>query len=157
MAGFSTNGIVAATGPLTGTERISADTGLAGGAYPQTEAVTVSQIQSAPQLLNSTNSAQTLTYAATVTPNSSAGWVQYILLAGAVTFAAPTNPAAGQEVTLIIQQDATGTRVATWNAAYTFPGGTKTLSTAANAVDMVRMVYDGVNAKWRCVLSLAFA
>jgi len=53
-------------------------------------------------------------------------------------------------------QDATGSRTVTWPAAVLWPGGTApTLSTGANAVDLVALYYDGTN--YYGVASLAFA
>lgn len=43
-AGIYTNGLPAATSPLTGAETIPADTNLSGGQYPQTESITVNQL-----------------------------------------------------------------------------------------------------------------
>jgi hypothetical protein len=56
-----------------------------------------------------------------------------------------TNITAGQSATLILKQDGTGSRLLTANAAYKFAGGFKTLSTAANSVDIISVFYDGTN------------
>jgi hypothetical protein len=59
------------------------------------------------------------------------------------TFTAPSGP-----TTLILKliQDATGSRTATWPATVKWAGGTApTLTTAANAVDIVSLFYDGTN------------
>jgi hypothetical protein len=59
------------------------------------------------------------------------------------TFTAPSGPA---RVQLKLVQDATGSRTATWPAAVKWPGGTApTLSTAANAIDIITFYYDGTN------------
>ena len=50
---------------------------------------------------------------------------------------------AGQSVTLVITQDATGNRVMTPNSQYKFAGGVNTLSTTANAIDMLSIFYNG--------------
>lgn len=53
---------------------------------------------------------------------------------------APTNAVPGQVVNLIIKQDATGGRTLTgWNSVYKF-ASTLTLSTAANAVDIITII-----------------
>jgi hypothetical protein len=49
----------------------------------------------------------------------------------------------GQSLTLIFTQDATGNRLLTPNANYKFAGNFKTLSTAANSIDMLNMFHDG--------------
>jgi hypothetical protein len=82
----------------------------------------------------------TLTDAATVTPNFSNG-IDFIWTLGAAgrTLANPTNIKAGQKGIIYLIQDATGGRtITTWGTQYKFSGGLKpTLSTAANAVDML--------------------
>jgi len=68
------------------------------------------------------------------------------LTAAGRTLANPTNLKVGSYI-LHILQDATGSRTITsWGTAYKFPGGVKpTLSTAANARDVLSMVSDGTN------------
>lgn len=59
------------------------------------------------------------------------------------TFTAP--PVKGR-FQLMLVQDATGSRTATWPVAVKWPGGTApTLSTAANAIDIISFYYDGTN------------
>lgn len=59
------------------------------------------------------------------------------------TFTAPANPC---NLVLMMKQDATGSRTATWPATVKWPGGTApTLSTGANDVDMICFYYDGTN------------
>lgn len=87
------------------------------------------------------------TTSGTITPNVANGNVQTITLNGNLTFSAFTTPSAGQSLTLIIKQDATGSRTLT--STFKFAGGAtaanKTLSTAANSVDILSVVYDGTN------------
>lgn len=87
-----------------------------------------------------------LTDGATVTPNVNTdgrGW--QLTLGGNRTFANPSNLAAGTYV-LIVKQDGTGNRTITWGAAYKWPGGVApTLSTGANAVDIITFVSDGTD------------
>jgi len=60
-----------------------------------------------------------------------------------------TNLSTGQSVTLIITQDGTGSRTATFgtdaSTAVKFPGGAPTLSTAASSIDVVTVFNDGTN------------
>ena len=91
--------------------------------------------------INYYESLYTLTYGATITPDVANGNVQTVTLTGNVTFSAFTNPIAGQSLTLIVKQDATGSRTLT--STMKFAGGTKTLSTAANSVDIISVYYDG--------------
>jgi len=59
------------------------------------------------------------------------------------TFTAPTKPG---NLILILKQDGTGSRIATWPATVLWPAGTTpTLSTGAAAVDLVSFYYDGTN------------
>ena len=58
----------------------------------------------------------------------------------------PTNLVDGGTYTLIVTQDATGTRTLAYGSAYKWPGGSApTLSTAANAVDILEFSSDGTN------------
>ena len=83
------------------------------------------------------------TYSATITPDVYNGNVQEVTLTGDVTFSAFSNPVAGQSLTLIVKQDSTGSRLLT--STMKFAGGDKTLSTAANAVDIISVFFDGTN------------
>jgi hypothetical protein len=82
-----------------------------------------------------------LTYGATITPNAADGSIRSITLTGNVTFSAFTSPVSGQTITLIITQDATGSRTLT--STMKFAGASKTLSTAANAIDILTVSYIG--------------
>ncbi len=54
-----------------------------------------------------------------------------------------TNMIAGKSITLILTQDATGGRILSSNMK--FAGGINTLSSAANAIDVMNIYYDGTN------------
>jgi len=77
-----------------------------------------------------------LTYASTTTVDWSAAGINTITLTGNVTFAW-ANATIGQTIRLVITQDGTGSRTGTFPSGTTFVGGSKTLSTAASAVDTV--------------------
>lgn len=80
----------------------------------------------------------TLTDAATVAIDLSLSNNYQVTLGGNRTIGAPTNVVAGQSGVIRIVQDATGSRTASWNSVFKFPGGTApTLTTTANAVDLV--------------------
>ncbi len=75
------------------------------------------------------------------------------------TFTAPTNKA---DFTLVLTQDATGSRLATFPASFLFVGGSKTLTTTANAIDTVTGIYSPAAAtptvdRWLCSLLKAYA
>lgn len=63
---------------------------------------------------------QTVPYAATITPDVSLGGILNVgALTGAVTMNAPINPVfIGQSIDFMLTQDATGSRVITWNAIF---------------------------------------
>jgi len=77
--------------------------------------------------------------------------------AGNITTFAFTNPTNPCNVLLILVQDGTGSRVVSaWDADIKWVGGTEpTLSTAANAIDIVSCYWDGTN--YFGIASLAFA
>jgi hypothetical protein len=77
----------------------------------------------------------------TITPDVANGNVQSITLTGSITFNAFANAETGQSMTLIVKQSATGGETLT--STMKFAGGTKTLSTAPNAIDIISVVYDG--------------
>ena len=57
------------------------------------------------------------------------------------TFTAPSNPC---NLVLVMKQDATGSRTATWPATVKWAGGSApTLTTAANSIDIIALYYDG--------------
>lgn len=59
------------------------------------------------------------------------------------TFTAPTNPC---NILLMLVQDGTGSRLATWPATVKWPGGVApTLTTAADSIDIIAFYYDGTD------------
>jgi hypothetical protein len=81
--------------------------------------------------------AETQTFAASFTPVFTAFETRAVTLTDNVTINAPTVTA-GQKIRLILIQDATGNRVATWNSAFKWPSGlTGVLSTTASAIDVL--------------------
>ncbi len=90
-----------------------------------------------PNAVWSAMTEQTLVDGASIAWDMSTGFDYVVTLGGNRAFANPTNTKVGQKGRLIIQQDATGSRTATWGANYKFSNGlAPTLSTAANAVDL---------------------
>jgi hypothetical protein len=89
----------------------------------------------------------TLTSSSTITVNCQLAPVHKVTL-GTNTGFVVTNLPTGGTVTLIIRQDATGFRTATFgtdgSTAIKFPSGAATLSTAANSIDVVTIFNDGV-------------
>ena len=78
----------------------------------------------------------------TITPDAANGSIQTITLTGSITFNAFANPVTGQSLTLIVKQPAAGGPY-TLTSTMAFASGSKTLSTAANATDMISVTYLG--------------
>ncbi len=81
----------------------------------------------------------------TIAPDPNNGTVQTATLTGNITLNALTSVTAGSSITLILKQDATGSRLLT--STMRAPGGNigKVLSTAPNAEDFVHVFFDGAN------------
>jgi hypothetical protein len=77
----------------------------------------------------------------TITPNISLGSIQSITLTSNMTFSSITNINAGQSFTFIVTQDGTGSRTLT--STMKFAGNSRTLSTAANSIDIISVFYNG--------------
>jgi len=104
--------------------------------------LSVAQEFTATQNFNAT----TLTDAASISWDASANQVTSVTLGGDRTFAAPTNMVDGGVYVLTIIQDATGTRVPSFNAVFKFAAGTApTLTTTASARDILVFNSDGTN------------
>ena len=130
---------------------VTAGTGISvsGTAVANTGVLSVNGSTGAVANVAVTNTAQSFTAAqrgtvvaltddATITPDFAAGNNFSVTLAGNRTLANPTNLVAGQSGTIVVTQDATGSRTLAYGSAWKFPGGTApTLTTAANAVDVI--------------------
>lgn len=78
--------------------------------------------------------------AALTLPDPSVAPISRITLSAACTITFPTA-VAGRTIRVVCKQDATGSRLVTWDAAVKWPGGTApTLSTAAAKVDQFSFV-----------------
>jgi hypothetical protein len=92
------------------------------------------------------NVEDTLTDGATITWDVIDSPVAKVTLGGNRTLSAPsgTTPIAGQFISLTVIQDATGSRLLTWNSAYEFTGDTApTLTTTASKADVFVFKYNG--------------
>ena len=90
--------------------------------------------------------ATTLTDASTVAWDASANQVTSVTLGGNRTLGAATNQIDGGVYVISIIQDGTGSRTVSFNSNYKFVNGTApTLSTAANARDVLVFVSNGTN------------
>ena len=137
-----TGGLVTATGNITG------------GNLLITSNIQGISTSSSVGILNYKDIVYTLTYASTITPDVSNGQIQQVTLTGNVTWNAfGGTPQAGQSMLVKLIQDGTGGRTLT--STMKWAGGTKTLSTAAGAVDIAAVFYDGTN--YYASLTLAYA
>ena len=98
---------------------------------------------------------QVIADAATLNWNMDLGSVMKVTLGGNRTMAAPTNHVAGGTYTAIITQGSPGNRTMTWNAVFKFAGGSKTLTTTANATDVATFVSDGTNLYGQLIKAVA--
>ena len=154
MSGLNTQGVVQVN-------PTNFPNGYAGGVaidqmdYPQANGATPQQI-AVPAVYADAITPVALTYASTITPDASQSRTFSCLLTGNVTLANPANLIPGQSITVILTQDATGSRLlSAVGSLWKFPGGTKTLSTAANAVDVIKGTYDGTRIIGSIALALA--
>ena len=79
-----------------------------------------------------------LTDGATITPDFAAANNFSVTLGGNRTLANPSNLTAGQSGSIVITQDATGSRTLAYGTYWKFPSGTApTLTSTASAVDVL--------------------
>lgn len=147
MSGISTNGLTAATLPLTGSETAAFDTQLTQGLAPESVAISVSQ------LTGFARPPVALTDGTTIAVNAALASLFTVTLGGNRTLSNPTSLQSGQAFRVKITQDGTGARLLAFGTAYKF-SGSSTLTTTIGAVDMIQCVYDGANAL--CTLSPKF-
>lgn len=73
-----------------------------------------------------------------------------LTLTGNITLAAPTNIPPGGVYYVVLKQDATGSRTCSFNAAFLFESGSSTtLTTAANAIDLLRITVSSLGLTCR--------
>lgn len=71
------------------------------------------------------------------------------LTANVTTAPTLSNPGNGQTINWRLKQDGTGSHTMTWPTAFDWPGGTvPTLSTSANAVDLLVATYFADTGLW---------
>lgn len=81
------------------------------------------------------------TGATTITPDAALGSIFNYRLTGNITLNSIANVVTGTSLTLILQQDNVGNRL--MSSTWKFAGNSKTLTTAANATDIICVFYDG--------------
>ena len=92
---------------------------------------------------NYTEDITALTSSTGITVDAATATVHTVTLAHSTTFTISNLPTGGT-VTIIITQDGTGSRTGAFTSVK-FAGGTPTLSTDANAIDVVTIFNDGTN------------
>lgn len=90
-----------------------------------------------PKSLYDASASVNLAYGATITPNSALGINFDTLLTGNATLANLANAIPGESGRIRVTQDGTGSRTLAYGGNWKFAGGAPTLSTAANAVDII--------------------
>lgn len=99
---------------------------------------------------------QVLTDGANIAWDLNSRQVAQVTLGGNRTLDNPTNLKSGAYYTLIVKQDATGSRTLAYGSAYKWFGGVAPiLSAAANAVDIITFISDGTNMY--CSIQRGFA
>ena len=83
-----------------------------------------------------------LTDASTITVDLATGTNFVVTLGGNRTLGAPSSAKPGMSGTILIKQDATGSRTLAYNTAWKPFGSTPALSTAANAVDLLTWIVE---------------
>ena len=99
----------------------------------------------------STPTIVSLTYAATLNTNASAGDIFDVTLTGNATLAKPTNPVDGKTIRWRITQDATGGRTVTLGDKFAIPSSATSplpFSTDANKTDVLAATYHAGRDKW---------
>ena len=100
-----------------------------------------------------------LTNSATITVDCSLAPVHTVTIAQAGTQFNFANLGTGQTATVVVKQDGTGSRTATFteedSSAILFQGGPPTLSTAANAVDVITVFNTGSEVLGNCAKAYA--
>jgi len=87
-----------------------------------------------------------LTDGATITPDFALANNFSVTLGGSRTLANPTNLTVGQSGVIKVTQDGTGSRTLAYGSNWDFAGGTApTLTTTANAVDILAYYVDGAS------------
>lgn len=148
----ATGGSGDVSGPVSSTDNAVTRWNGTGGDTIQDSSVLIDDNDNVSGIANLTYTGQmnspihTLSDAATVATDCNNSNKFTVTLAGNRTLGAPTNLKDGGEYTWVIKQDATGGRTLAYNAVFKFQQGVApTLSTAANAVDILTGFSDGTN------------
>lgn len=93
-----------------------------------------------------------LTDGASIPVNAALGNDFRVTLGGNRTIANPTNPIDGQDITFLLTQDGSGSRIVTWGSAYSFgTSGAPTLTATGGKTDLVGFKYRAAASSWVCI------
>jgi hypothetical protein len=99
----------------------------------------------------------TASYAATYAPDAYNAGTHVMVLAGNVTLNAPVNGNDGQRIAIRFVQDGTGSRTLTVGTGiHTCTGVSATLSTAANAIDILELAYIASTGLWHIIAAYKY-
>ena len=133
VAGTSNVMVISSTGAnITGTGNISGNVQISGTA----NIANLSLVKYEELVVTGGN-----TGASTITPDANARSIFTYTLTGNITLSDMANVSTGTSATIILTQDATGNRLLT--STMKFAGESKTLSTAANSIDVMSVFYSG--------------
>jgi len=90
------------------------------------------------------------TYGASVALNAANGNSQVVTLTGDIVLGTPTNPLDGQQLELIVVQDAGGGHLTSFNASWIFPNGNNNVDATANGITVISAIYLASISKWIC-------
>lgn len=141
-------GAATLTGVLKGNGTAAIGAAVAGTDYVTptgTETLTNKTIQAGTFTQGYTEANVSANTGTAYTINLANGSLQILTLTGNCTFTFPT-PTAGLGVTLLLKQDATGSRTVTWPATVKWPSSTApTITSTASKMDKFVFVADGTN------------
>jgi hypothetical protein len=125
---------------------VVAGTGLSGGTITSTGTVSLDTSHVNGWTGQQYAAQQTITDSSTISWNANTQQAAILTITGNHTLALPSNIQAGATYTLIVKQDATGSRTLAYASGYKWSNGTTpVLSTAANAVDIITFLSDGTS------------
>jgi hypothetical protein len=132
LAGAITYGGVTLTNAVTGTGKMVLDT---------SPTITTASLTN-PTITNYVETPYTANSSTAITLSLANGTVQIITLTGSATITMPTA-VSGKSFTLLLKQDATGSRTVTWTTV-SWPGGTApTITSTASKMDKYVFISDG--------------
>ena len=163
MSGFTTSGLPAATLPLTGLELISADTQLAQGINPESEAISTAQLANFPGFvaIATADNGTTQTLTAAMIAVANAKFVAHVTTGGATPsltlptvaalLAAFPNLQVGTSYVLRVINSNSGTATVVTNTGWTTSG---TLTAATNTTRDFAVTVTSVSAATATITSI---